>query len=82
MSGVMIEATLLHRRSRLACRLAAECRLAASRGSNGNAAGITLSSEKELAAAEKMTATSPPMVPVMAAGLPVLNCCESNIGEH
>ena len=78
----MIEAILLHRRSRLARRLAAECRLAASRNSNGDARGITISSEKELAAAEKMMATSPPMVPAMAAELPVLSCCESNIGEH
>ena len=78
----MIEAILLHRRSRLACRLAAECRLTASRGSNGNAAGITTSSEKELAAAEKMTATSPPMVPMMAAGLPVLGCSETNLGKR
>ena len=26
--------------------------------------------------------TSPPMVAVMAAGLPVLGCCESNVGKN
>ena len=35
---------------------------------------------RKMAAAEKTMATAPPMVAVMAAGLPVLSCSESNIG--
>ena len=38
--------------------------------------------KKERAAAKKTTATSPPKVAEMAAGVPELSCSESNNGQR
>ena len=78
----VIGGTLLRQLSRLGRQLAAARCPAATRSSNGSARESTESSKKELAGAEKTTATSPPMVAGMAAELPVLSCSETNMEER
>ena len=75
-------AALVRRHSHLDRRLAAPRRLAVTRGSNRGARASMDSSKKEHAAAKKMTATSLPMVVVMAVEAHVPSCSESNIGKR